>query len=72
MEWRGVAFAFRKLSAWAARKLELLSPLRKQFYDEGRLMAVQLHRSSERRSLVAYVLYGVSGARWEQGIRQVG
>ena len=63
--WSGMAFVYRKSSAWAVRKVDFRSPLCHRFWEDGRLLAVQLYRSDERRSIVIYVLYGWSGARWE-------
>ena len=68
----GVAFVYRKSSAWSVQKIEFQHHPCNKFYREGRLMAVQVHRSSQKRSCIFYILYGIAGARWDAGKRENG
>ena len=61
----GVALAYKRSSAWAVRSVPFLEESCSRFFNDGRLLAVQLFRSSEKRSFIIYILYGISGARWE-------
>lgn len=61
----GVAFLYKKSSAWAVKEVPFLSSKCQQFYNDARLLCVQIFRSNQQRSLVVYVVYGKSGARWE-------
>ena len=61
----GVDFAYKKSSAWAVRSIPFLEESCLIFFNDGRLLAVQLFRSSEKHSCVIYILYGISRARWE-------
>ena len=67
----GVAFVYRKSSAWSVQKIEFQHHPCNKFYREGRLMAVQVHRSSQKRSCIFYILYGIAGARWDAGKRKM-
>lgn len=65
----GVAFMYKKSSAWAVKKLSFLSNKCRQFYNDSRLLCVQIFRSDEKRSVILYIIYGKSGARWEPSKR---
>ena len=61
----GVAFMYRKSSAWSVKAVPFISGKCERFYSDARLLCVQIFRSSERRSIIVYVICGKSGARWE-------
>ena len=62
----GVALLAKRSSFWHAKKLEW--PLEHQccrFFRDNRLLAVQLWLGTGGVSILVYVVYGMSGARWE-------
>ena len=61
----GAGFVYKKSSSWIVRAVPFLEPECDRYFKDGRLLAVQLFRSDEKRSFIIYVLYGISGARWE-------
>lgn len=64
-QFAGVAFVYRKASAWAVHKVDFKNGDCERFYNDGRLLRVQIFRQLQRRSIVVYVVYGKSGGRWE-------
>ena len=61
----GVAFMYKRSAAWLVKQLSFISKKCNQFYSDSRLLCVQIFRSSEKRSIIIYIIYGKSGARWE-------
>lgn len=61
----GVAFLYRISSVWSVQKVAFCNKACDKFYSDGRLLCVQLFRNSEKHSILIYILYGKSGARWE-------
>lgn len=62
----GVALLTKRSSFWHAKKIEW--PLEHQccrFFRDNRLPAVQLWLGTGGVSILVYVVYGMSGARWE-------
>ena len=67
----GVGFLIRKSSVWTASPLtwSINSPCHRH-YQTGRLHAISLHVGNGHRELLVYVIYGISGSRWNSHLRR--
>ena len=67
----GVGFLVRKSSVWTASPLtwSINSPCHRH-HQTGRLHAISLHIGNGHRELLLYVIYGISGSRWNAHLRR--